>query len=85
MNATNIKHKVTVPTDNPYIQSLLKIFNQFVLEECIGQSFAEQRMNKKISMAQELFAAERSMMRNTNGLHFGRFDESNTELIIKPW
>ena len=78
---TNNKHILEVPKNNLYVQTLFSIFRQFVLEESIGQLFTEDRLNKKIKMAKELYGAERRELYGNNNF-FGRLDSSNAEMIL---
>ena len=74
-------HKIIVPMDNPYIQIILDIFKQYVIEEVTGQGItADHRLSKKIEAARMLYSTERAIFSSAG--YFGRFDKSNTELIF---
>lgn len=56
MNTNNIN------IDNPYLYSLVKAMQEFLLEEMKGYSFSELRLAKKIEAARELFPQEKQKL-----------------------
>lgn len=53
MGANNIN------IDNPYLYSIVKAMQEFLIEELKGYSFTELRLAKKIESARELFLQEK--------------------------
>ena len=54
------KKEIVIDTSNMYVQTLLKIFNEFILEEAAGHSFTEDRLKTKITTARNLFREEKN-------------------------
>lgn len=77
---TKKKVKIIIPMDNVYVQTVFKLFKQFLIEEATGCVFTDLRLCNNLKKARELHNIERKAM--CNGLYFGVNDETNTELIF---
>ena len=80
------KSEVVLDTNNPYVQTLIKIFNEFMLEEASGQIYTELRLKNKIEQARNLFADEKRKIIEQNKFTlpiFGRITTSKYRIILK--
>ena len=78
--------EVILDTSNVYVQTLMKIFNEFMIEEASGEICTELRLKSKIEQARNLFPDEkrRIVEQNRNVLPiFGRVVFSEYKLIFK--
>jgi hypothetical protein len=81
MNKSKEKVQVIIPINNAYVQTVFKLFKRYLIEEATGQGItADIRLNNLLKQARELHSAERNAM--VYGKFFGKFDETNTELIF---
>ena len=76
------KHKVFISMSNVYVQTVLKLFNRYLIEEATGQGIsADSRLDSLLKQARNLHRVERNAML-CNGHHFSNRDETNTELVF---
>lgn len=57
-----MKKEITIDANNPYVRTLIKLFNEFMLEEVAGCVFTENRLKTKITQAALLFEEERNQL-----------------------
>ena len=76
------KTQVIIPMDNVYIQTVLKLFNRYLIEEATGGGiFADVRLANLLKDARKLHRVEREEI--ISSVHtLGRFDETNAELVF---
>ena len=80
------KQEIILDANNAYVQTLMKIFNEFVLEESFGLLFTELRLKDKIKQARSLFSDERIQLIEQNrnaGPIIGQMKFSEYKVIIK--
>ena len=57
-----MKQNIIIDANNLYVQGLIKVINQFMLEEAIGCSFTERRLGANIERLRKVFGDERQRM-----------------------
>lgn len=55
---------------NLYLTAIAKAVQEFVVEECSGNSYSEQRLMNKIEAARLLFGDERQSLKAIRGIKF---------------
>ena len=53
--------KVLIDANNLYVQGLIKVINDFMLEEASGYIFTEARLKNKIEKLKAVFPEERKL------------------------
>jgi len=77
----NGRKRVYISMSNVYVQTVLKLFNRYLIEEATGQGItADIRLDSLLKQARELHRIERQAMVYEHC--FGNNDETNTELIF---
>lgn len=67
-----MKTNIVIDTNNLYVQGLIKVFNEFMLEETQrGSMFAEVRLKDKIETLKSVFSEERQRMVMSRGYFLG--------------
>lgn len=61
-----MKKEIVIDPSNPYVKTLIKVFNEFMLEEIAGCVFTENRLKTKITQAAALFENERQQLIEQN-------------------
>jgi nicotinate-nucleotide pyrophosphorylase len=75
------KNQVVIPMSNVYVQTVFKLFKRYLIEEATGQGItADVRLANLLGAARKLHSVERKAI--INGSFFGKFDETNTELVF---
>ena len=78
-----MKECIVVDLENAYVKSVIKAFNQFMIEEVTGQCIAADiRLSGKLEAARLLFKEEREALRK-GVVRFGKWDCSNVCLTFK--
>lgn len=54
--------EVVIDANNLYVQGLIKVINDFMLEEASGSCFTERRLKSKIEKLKDVFPEERKRM-----------------------
>lgn len=54
--------ELIIDTNNPYVQGVMKVINDFMLEEASGNIFTTDRLKKNIDMLRNVFREERKRM-----------------------
>ncbi|PXV61182.1 hypothetical protein CLV62_12515 [Dysgonomonas alginatilytica] len=57
-----MKKEIVIDTNNLYVRTLMKLFNEFMLEEVAGCVFTENRLKNKITQAALIFEDERKQL-----------------------
>lgn len=57
-----MKQNIVIDPNNPYVQALIQVINQFMLEEATGCSFTQVRLKNKVEQLQKIFSDERRRM-----------------------
>lgn len=84
-----MKKNIVIDANNLYVQGLIKVFNEFILEETQrGSVFAEVRLKDKIQALKSVFNAERQRMVIGRGQFlsddfFQRISPETHELVFK--
>lgn len=84
-----MKKNIVIDTNNLYVQGLIKVFSEFMLEETQrGSMFAEVRLKDKIETLKSVFNEERQRMvigrgHFQNGEFFQRVSSETHELVFK--
>ena len=80
MNTPSKKTVVPVDMSNDYARALVKTLQQFLVEECTGQVYAELRLAKKLEAIKNAFSEDRSRLRNRK--YPISLNTENTELVF---
>lgn len=83
-----MKQNIVIDTNTLYVQGLIKVFNEFMLEETQrGSVFAEVRLKDKIETLKSVFNEERQRMVIGRGYFSGdlfqRVSPETHELVFK--
>ncbi len=57
-----MKRDIVIDANNAYVQGLVKVINEFMLEEAEGCLCTELRLKNKIEKLKEIFGEERKRM-----------------------
>lgn len=84
-----MKQNIVIDANNLYVQGLIKVFSEFMLEETQrGSMFAEVRLKDKIETLKSVFNEERQRMVMGRGYFqgqdlFQRVSSETHELVFK--
>ncbi|WP_106832243.1 hypothetical protein [Parabacteroides pacaensis] len=79
-----MKQNIIIDANNLYVQGLIKVINQFMLEEASGCSFTERRLEANIERLRKVFGDERKhMAMSSNTPIFGKPSLDKYKLIFK--
>lgn len=80
MNTPSKKTVVPIDMSNDYARALVKTLQQFLIEECTGQVYAELRLAKKLEAIREVFPDDRARL--CRGHYPITLTTEDTELIF---
>lgn len=75
----NNREKIILDMNNDYIKAVIKLFNQFFIEEATGMMNADLRLQHNIVALQKIYRDERLALRDEKN-RFGKWDSSNVDL-----
>lgn len=86
LTPTIMKKEIVIDANNLYIIALVKIFNEFVIEEAAGRIFNERRLKSRVEKAAILYEAERKKLIDQNEGKlpvFGFLEFSKYKTVLK--